>query len=471
MTSARALLGTLVVTLLMTTIASAAAAALPPLTVSPDRRFLVTTEGKPFFWLADTAWELFHRLNREEALQYLDTRARQRFTVVQAVALAEVDGLNTPNAYGKLPLQERDPARPAVTPDPKDYDYWDHVDFIVNEAEKRGLYIALLPSWGSWVVDENRRVFTPQNAQAYGEFLGRRYKNKPLIWVLGGDRRADGVETVWRAMAKGIALGVSGKEDYSRVLMTYHPHGGGTSSSHFHEDVWLDFNMHQTGHDPSVRTQGWNRITADYERNPVKPVLDGEPLYEDHPVGFKASVENGYSFDAHVRQRAYWHVFAGACGHTYGNHAVWQMYTPGQDMINGPQMYWQEAILRPGAAQMRYLRALIESRPQLSRLPDQTLVTDALDGPDRIQATRGDGYLFVYSGSGRPFTVNLGKISGATLTAHWYNPRNGAALPLGSVENKGTKVFTPPGIGFGADWVLVLDDASRNFPKPGAPAK
>ena len=58
--------------------------------VSDNRRFLVTADGRPFFWLGDTAWELFHRLTREDAVRYLDNRARLRFTVIQAVALAEV---------------------------------------------------------------------------------------------------------------------------------------------------------------------------------------------------------------------------------------------------------------------------------------------------------------------------------------------------------------------------------------------
>ena len=108
----------------------------------------------------------------------------------------------------------------------------------------------------------------------------------------------------------------------------------------------------------------------------------------------------GYSFDAHVRQRAWWDVFSGACGHTYGNHSVWQMYAPGRKPINGPLLYWNEAILRPGAAQMQYVRALIEARPYLSRVPDLSLVLDPLSGSDRIAATRGDGYALVYSAQG-----------------------------------------------------------------------
>ncbi|HYP07843.1 MAG TPA: glycoside hydrolase family 140 protein [Bryobacteraceae bacterium] len=454
------------------------AAPLPKLKVSDNQRFLVTTSGTPFFYLADTGWELFHRLDRQQALRYLDTRAAQGFTAIQAVALAELQGLTDPNPYGDLPLIDKNPAKPAVTPGANpaskaQYDYWDHVDYIVDQANARGLYIAMLPSWGAWVNRGNNdeSLLTPENGQAYGEFLGKRYANKGIIWVLGGDRTATGFENTWRAIARGIAIGVSGKEDYDAVLMTFHPRGGETSSTWFHREEWLDFNMHQTGHGLGEKTEVWNRISKDYNLTPTKPVLDGEPLYEDHPLAFRAK-ELGYSFDAHVRQRAWWDVFSGACGHTYGNHSVWQMYAPGRKRINGPLLHWDEAIHRPGATQMRHLRKLIESRPFLSRVPDQSLVEDALNGLDRIAATRGEGYALVYSGQGRKFTVRLNKIAAPRVVAHWYNPRTGTSERIGEFEGKNTAEFTPPSEGFGSDWVLVLDDVIRKFsmPSPHNPA-
>src|SRR5262249_18837819 len=91
------------------------------LRVSENRRFLVRADGTPFFYLADTAWELFHRLDFEQAEDYLENRAAKGFTVIQAVALAEFDGLTEPNANGDLPLIDQDPARPNAA-------YFEHVD-------------------------------------------------------------------------------------------------------------------------------------------------------------------------------------------------------------------------------------------------------------------------------------------------------------------------------------------------------
>src|SRR5829696_3180637 len=59
----------MVVVLLLIAAASPAPAAAPRLKVSENRRFLVKEDGSPFFYLGDTAWELFHRLDREGAEQ------------------------------------------------------------------------------------------------------------------------------------------------------------------------------------------------------------------------------------------------------------------------------------------------------------------------------------------------------------------------------------------------------------------
>jgi hypothetical protein len=102
--------------------------------------------------------------------------------------------------------------------------------------------------------------------------------------------------------------------------------------------------------------------------------------------------------------------------------------------------------------------------------PDQSLVINALEGADRIVATRGDGYAFVYSPQGRKFSVDVQKL-GPKVQAWWYNPRDGAATEAGMLEASGTHDFTCPSEGFGSDWVLVLDDAAKKFGKPGMSAR
>ncbi|MCE7068598.1 glycoside hydrolase family 140 protein [Dyadobacter sp. CY326] len=431
-------------------------------TVSSNKRYLMK-DGKPFFWLGDTAWELFHRLDREEASFYLEKRAAQGFTVIQAVALAEFDGLNVPNPYGDKPLIDNDLTKPNEA-------YFKHVDFIVDKAAAVGLNIAFLPTWGDKVFKstwgKGPEVFNADNAMVYGKWLGNRYKNhKNIIWVLGGDRnprKGANDLAIWRAMAAGIEAGVGGA---GNAMITFHPQPNKEGSGEwFHGDNWLDFNMFQTGHcrDATV----YDNIKGAYDRQPTKPVLDGEPIYEDHPVCFNAD-ENGTSSAYDVRKSAYLDLFAGAFGHTYGCHDIWQMYSPNREAVNGPHIFWQQAVDLPGARQMTFVRKLIESRPITDRIPDQSIIVENdLASHDRIQATRGNDYIFVYTATGKTFSVNSGKISGEQLTAFWYDPRNGKIKEIGKTDNKSIKTYTPPTSGYGQDWILVLDDASKNFKMP-----
>ncbi len=450
--------------------APVAAQSLPRLAVSENKRFLVQADGTPFFWLGDTAWELFHRLSREDAERYLRNRAERRFTVIQAVALAELDGLHAPNAYGERPLLDNDPTRPNEA-------YFAHVDWIVRKANSLGLYVGLLPTWGDkwnkkWGVGPE--IFTPENAEAYGRWLGTRYKDAGVIWIVGGDRpiESDAHRAIVAATARGLRAGDGGAH-----LITFHPNGGHGSAEWFHDADWLDVNMRQNGHTPDF-TGHYDKTRVDYDRTPTKPVLDGEPIYEDHPVAFNAK-QLGHSMASDVRRPLYWNLFTGAFGHTYGHHSVWQMWTPGRDPVNAPLMPWHEAIEQPGAAQMQHGRALMESRPFLTRVPDdgvlvESRVPTAMPGTGRYHftATRDTAgtYAMVYAPVGRPFRVRMSVITGARVKAWWFNPRTGEATIIGTFPNSGERTFTPPDAGEMIDWVLVLDDESRGYGAPGAPA-
>ena len=418
------------------------------LKVSDNQRFLVYEDEAPFFYLGDTAWELFHRLNREEADHYLETRARQGFTVIQAVVLAELDGLRDPNPYGHVPLNDLDPAKPSE-------DYFRHVDYIVDKAASLGLTIGMLPTWGDkwnqrW--GKGPEVFTPQNARVYGEYLGRRYRDRPIVWVLGGDRAVETREHVRivRAMAEGLKAGDGGTH-----LMTFHPQGQQTSSLYFHCDEWLDFNMYQTGH--TFDRDNYRSIAEDYRRTPVKPCMDAEPGYEDHPSGFKA--ENGWLGAYDVRKSLYWALFAGAHGHTYGCHDVWQMWQPGRTPVTSARTPWREALELPGARQMRHAKDLLLARPFVTRIPAQDILVGAPGaGTDHVQATRDSTglYILAYSASGQPFTLKLDSLAGSAKAA-WFDPRTGASEAFADVKPDGEREFRPPSSGPDADWVLTLD--------------
>lgn len=428
---------------------------LPRLQVAENQRFLVTENGDPFFWMADTAWELFHRCDREEAAFYLKKRAEQGFNVVQAVALAEIDGLNSPNPYGETPLIGNDPNQPNPA-------YFSHVDTVIKMAAAQGIYVAMLPTWGDKVFTHSwgkgPEVFTIENARSFGTWLGKRYRDQSnIVWVLGGDRnprKGSSDEAIWRSMAQGLMEGMGNEK---RALMSFHPQPAapGGSSNWFHRDEWLDFNMHQTGHCANQPT--YQKIRHDYQLQPVKPTLDAEPLYEDHPNCFNAK-ELGYSVPEDIRRIMYWNVFAGAFGQSYGCHAVWQMYTPDREGINGPLRPWKEALDLPMAHQVKHLKNLMLSRPFLRRIPAQEMIVEPQeDDEHHVVATRDreGSYAMVYFPTGKVIGVDTRSLQSKILKATWYDPRTGYQIAAGHISSGPDCRIHPPSAG--QDWVLILD--------------
>lgn len=439
--------------------------------VSENKRFLQREDGSPFFWLADTAWLLFQKLNREETDRYLENRRAKGFNVIQAVVLSFGP---VENVYGAAPFVDGDPERPAITPgnDPKvkgQYDYWDHIDWVVDRAAAKGIYIAMVPAWGSVV---KRGQVNEKNAATYARFLAERYRSRPnIFWMNGGDLQGDVQSATWQTLGRTLRAADPAH------LITFHPFGRTQSSAWFHGESWLDFNMFQSGHrrydqDPTPNAKGednWRYVFEDLARTPPKPTLDGEPSYENIPQGLHDPSQPRWK-DHDVRRYAYWSVFAGACGHTYGDNAVMQMSRPGDKPAYSSNAYWYDAIDDPGAGQMLHLKRLVLSRPYFERINDDRAVLSG-SGPryERITAARGRNYLFVYTYLGRPFEIRPGAISGSKLRAWWYDPRTGKAQGIGLVSNGATQRFTPPGTAApGNDWVLVLDDEAAKFPPPGS---
>lgn len=456
------------------------------LRVSDNQRYLQHENGRPFFYLGDTAWELFQRLNREEAIQYLTNRSQKGFTVIQAVALGPADGLTVPNAYGDLPLTKGDPTKPNEA-------YFRHVDFIVNKAEELGMFIGMLPTWGShWA--SGKSIFNPTTAHQYGRFLGNRYKDKPIIWILGGDRSIITPEE--RAIVDALAAGLN-EGDGGAHLKTYHPTGPGMSSIKLNDAPWLDFNMFQSSHAARDHDNGLF-VEHDYSLQPQKPTLDGEPRYEGIPIGFylrgTAGIDRFDDYDA--RQAAYWSLLAGACGHTYGNNNVWQMYKPASKPgppastnpgdgvgrpdgalfgapggLIGANIPWYEALDHPGAFQMHYVRRLFESLPFTKLIPDQRIILNGpTSGGAKIRAARSsDGsFAIVYTPRGESFTLDKSIIKAERQRELWYDPRYGTSYVIKEQDGWGIQTFVPPTSGRGNDWVLVLEDLAAGFPVPGS---
>ena len=439
---------------------------LPALKVSENGHYFMTEYGEPFFWLGDTPWLIFKNVNREDAEIFMQNRQEKGFNVLQIMVLHT---LNIRDPYGNRALIDRNVTQPAVKEgndpsDPEQYDYWDHMDYIIQLAEKYGMYAALVPVWGSNVVES--AGVTPEQAKIYGEWIANRYKDySNIIWLNGGDINGADSTAVW------LALGEAIRSVDSTHLMTFHPRGRTSSVEWFHNEPWLDFNMFQSGHrtyeqgvsgprQSEYAEDNWRYMEDGWNLKPAKPIFDGEPSYENITHGLSKDPDSPRWTADDVRRYGYWSVFAGGAGYTYGENSIMQMLNTGDTTANfAAKTDWRIAQNAPGAAQMHHIKDLMLAQPSyFDRVPDQSLI--AGENGERynyITATRGTEFALFYTYNGRPFSVNMGKIAGDNVKAQWFNPRDGSYTLLGEMGNNGVAEFDPPGEKEdGNDWVLVL---------------
>jgi hypothetical protein len=402
-----------------------------PLKVSANGRYLVDSDGAPFFYHADSAWRMPQRLEREEVSQYLDDRAARGFSAVHVHAInKEREG--AANRAGHQPF---DPPGDMARPNEP---YWDHLDGVLEAIALRGMLAVVSASWlgaggAGW-----RPGLTLESARAYGRFLGNRYKHLDnILWVQGGDNDpGDRIDAV-RALAAEIG------DAAPHQLQTYHAAAEHPSSTFFHGDSWLDIDMAYT------YEEAYKQVLAQYARPaPARPVILGE-------TGYEGEANTGFPWSARlVRQQPYWALLSGACGHAYGSATVWHF---GEG--------WAQALDKPALGQMRHVRELFAPKAWHELVPDRTsemLTAGRGEGPEHVAAARStDGSLaLAYLPTRRTVTVDLGRLC-RPVRVSWYDPTSGEYIRVTDtpLHNSGATDLTPPtanSIG-DDDFVLVIE--------------
>lgn len=372
------------------------------LKISDNNNYFLNGD-KPFFWLGDTAWLIFANISEEEAYVYLKNRADKGFSVIQACLVYAVPKMADIN---KMPTGRYDVETSK---------YWEHCDRIIKMAQELGIYMALLPSWGSLL---KNNIINMENASEYAEFLADRYKDyKNIIWVLGGDIKAAGYEGIYNVMGNLL------KEKNSDKLIGFHPFGRCSSTQWFGDAKWLDFNMFQSGHrrydqcemgawdDNGDNTSyygedNWKYVEHDKKLSD-KPTLDAEPSYELILQGLH-DASQPYWMAKDVRRYAYWSVLAGAAGHTYGDNSVMQFFTGSKNGASyGAKESWKTAIHHDGSGQMRYLKELMESVDYVNgKKADEFLIGGQKEKYERVAVFAGKDFLIAYSFLGKSFCID-----------------------------------------------------------------
>ena len=417
------------------------------LKIGPNNRFLAKEDGEPFVWIGETNW-FFAKLPPNTIDLILEKRSRQGFTVMFVSCRESLyngaggpGGINSPNEI-----------------------WWSYLDDYVEKAEKKNLYVGITLGWWGTAKRNNAK-----DLYYYGKWVGNRYKDSNnVVWLtLGESGSYKRKDTISDVNLSSLVTGIRDGDTGNKLLTIHADYRRGTSISN--DGDLCDFNNWQTSQwnaPTDLARKGpkvgggtvWDAITYDYNKmydGKPKPTLDSEAKYENNKDFAGATAFT-------IRRRAYYTIFAGAFGHTYGAGGIWD----GLSSNEGVSKNALGALNYPGAEDMGHLSSFLHGLGDdiLKMRPDQNIIrspnSDSYDNHIQASVASDRSFALVYSASDAPYTLDLTRLRSKYLSARWYNPsENTFRKDKGSSYNhtSSRKKFDPPGdIGAGHDWVLVL---------------
>lgn len=334
---------------------------MPLLTADAAKRCFLR-DGRPFFYLADTAWCAFSHLSEEEFTRYAKKRAAQGFTVIQMSALPLSVGTAKIHPFEKCGGQ---------------YDfskineaYFDYAVKLCRIAIDEGLIPCIHLVWVSYMPDSwgTEMPIPEENFAPLVRFMLEKFAPVTPLFSLSGDTRFES-ERVVRYYKTALDIA---EEIAPDALFTMHINPDCYPPEELMSHPMYGFASYQSGHGD----RDWlSRIAPFSEKflrdKPTMPLVNTEPCYEG--IGHYLNKAERFSA-ADVRCAAMFSLLTGAsAGIGYGAHGVWQCRL--SDMIQFGEETWGPAsdiftaLEMPGAYDMGAIRGIFENEELFGLIP------------------------------------------------------------------------------------------------------
>ena len=435
--------------------------------IKGDRRgkYLVHSDGTPFFWLGDTWWMgLTKRLKWPEGFGELaHDRVKKGFSVIQIVAGLYPD---------MIPFDQRG-ANETGLPWEEGYksinaEYFNEADKKIAGLVELGLVPCIVGCWGFFMDHAGIEII-----RKHWGYLLARYGAYPVVWCMAGealmpfytdtDRSEEHLKRI-RAEWTIITRELKENDPFHR-LITIHPTDYGHKM--VDDESLLDLDMLQTGH------SGYNSLSRTVSmvreavsRDPGMPVINSEVCYEGIC---------GTSYQD-IQRFLFWScVLSGACGHTYGANGIWQLnsrkepYGPSPHGATWGNTPWEEAYKLPGSFQSGIGRKLLERYRWWKFKPHPEWVEDHANSENKYIGT----YCAGIPGEARiifkPFFAGFswGRIlvkaleSDVEYRAYYFDPVTGEEYDQGNVQPDKEGNWRAGNITIFQDWILVLEKSVK----------
>ena len=414
------------------------------LRVSANQRFLVHADGTPFLWMGDTGWNIAWKSTAPEWQEYVDTRARQRFSVLHIVTTGTV----APNSSENPPAGHA-PFLDDGTPNPP---FWRDLDEKLAYANDRGLAVLLVGLGKS-----PSGFASPQRPPAFARYVAGRFAGHMVILSPSMDQRYEEQND-----ESGTQL-----HTLTTHLVTQHPGTHYETIKRYHDAGYADFCGLQSGHrngNLNLAYQGAREWTLElWQRPPVKPVINLEAMYDAH------GHDNAPNWrEQDVRKLGWITWLSGSRGYTYGAGDIPPKVPGGAGGIwnfqSHPSAYdhWRKAILWPSASQMTHLCDFFAGIEWWRLEPAPELVKNQPGEQPRkrvVSRSPAGDLLVAYLPDNREISLDLSPLSDG-LAGRWFNPVTGTSEAVNVPITSQPAVTLPKPAGW-ADAVLVLTKTLR----------
>jgi len=325
--------------------------------------FLSHADGKPFFYLACTAWNGALRSTAEEWDRYLKQRVETGYSAIQLVTTQwrgcekSSEGLSAFEGSGRI----------SINPG-----FFRLIDEKIDRVNEFGLVAMPVILWA--LQNGSGRELSPgyylpdDQAILLAKYIVARYGGNHVIWALGGDGIYTGsYEQRWKTIGKAVFDGKS------QGLVAQHPCGRSWIGEVYKDEPWLDIVGYQSSHSKEAGTVNWitkGPMSQDWQNLPARPLINLEPNYEEIQPDINAK---------DVRNASYWSLFATPIsGITYGANGIWPWLREGEKILNHSDApwtsSWDKSINLPGSLQMGYLAQFIRKFEWWNLYPSQELL-------------------------------------------------------------------------------------------------
>jgi hypothetical protein len=295
--------------------------------VPKGSRTMTLSDGTPWFFMSDVAWEITCNSTFQQVSQYVSRLKTCGFNAVQMCTLSHLavgyHGVDSHNGTSFIDLD-------AYRPNPVYYSYLDSIVKCMNDS---GIVPVIAPLWAYFTevqgIPNTARLLTHDEAMELARYVGARYAGYNVMWIVAGDSPYDTQERrdFWTDFAHTLQ-----RAGGRRHMTTIHTHGYSASFTYFDPSTdWLDFHMLQSSH--AIDTDApWRFPLMSLGLNPVKPLVNGELCFEDLFTYFWTEDTVCASCfrlrPEHVRAASWHSVLSGAnMGISHGANGVWQWYT------------------------------------------------------------------------------------------------------------------------------------------------